>query len=198
MTSPQPRPHHRSARSLIALAGSGLAIGLALAGCGVPKFDPSAGRSSASSSAPAPTDLADAAAHVTQWDANKMPDPCRTLTSAEVGRIVGGPTKPGTKLNSWPPLCQYAIGSGGQIVFVSDNPLATGAQEYKELQNSGQKTVPVTGLGDQAYWVPELDTLHVMIGQTHLKVLFSGSSIPAPDVAKPEALELARTAIGRL
>ena len=160
---------------------------LALSGCGT-----------AAKSNGASASVNEKASHVTAWDAARMPSPCRTLTSAEVSSVVGRPASTGVKLDSWPPLCRFTLQPASRLVFVSDNPLATGIQEYQELQHSGQKVTPVTGLGDQAYWVPELSTLHVMVGQDHLKVLFSGTDLPPAAQAETQAVALARSAIPHL
>jgi hypothetical protein len=182
--------HTRSPGVLAGIAASGLILAaLTLTGCGV--NTPATPKAAAGTAAAAD-------GHVTEWDVARMPDPCRTIQAAEVTRIVNRTAQPGTKLDSWPPLCRFVLQPASSLVFVSDNSLPTGAQEYEELKHSGQAVTPVTGLGDQAYWVPELRTLHVMVGKDHLKVLFSGTDLPPVAQARTQTEALARTAIGRL
>ena len=54
------------------------------------------------------------------------------------------------------------------------------------------------GLGDEAYWVPDSTTLHVMIGATHLKVVFAGPGVAAAGTARATAETLAAAAVTRL
>jgi hypothetical protein len=170
----------RSTYGLFSLLG----LALILAGCGAATASPSG--------------TAKAAAGVTQWDVAQMPSPCRALQAADVSRIVGRPAAAGVKLDSWPPLCRFTLQPATRLVFVSDNSLATGVLEYQQLQHSGQKVTMVTGVGDQAYWVPESRTLHVMVGKDHLKVIFSGTDLPPNAQAETQAEALARSAIPRL
>jgi hypothetical protein len=158
-------------------------VGLALAGCG----------GSSSSSAPSAQASAD---HASEWDVTKMPNPCRLLTPSEITGVVGRPAAAGMKVESWPPLCRFTLTPKTSMIFVSDNSQPTAVQEYEQLQHSGQAVTPVSGLGDQAYWVAESNTLHVLVGKTHLKVLFSGTDVPPTARAQSEAL--ARDAITRL
>ncbi|GAA2576085.1 hypothetical protein GCM10010435_60210 [Winogradskya consettensis] len=162
------------------MTGRVLVAGLALvlSGCG----------------SPAPEDPP----HASEWDINAMATPCRLVTQDEVSQVTGRTAAAGVRLATWPPLCQFVLQPGGTLVYVGDNPQATGRQEFDQLRNSGQATEPVTGLGDRAYWVPELTTLHVMIGTAHLKVVFAGPGVPAAGAARSAAEKLAAPAISRL
>jgi hypothetical protein len=174
------------------VGGLGAGCVLLLSGCGGGTSPAAVVKPSAAASG-----TAAAGDHTSTWDITKM-NPCRTTNAAEVSKVVGRTAAPGVKLASWPPMCQFILQPGATLLYVSDNPLPTGKLEYDQLQHSGQAVEQVSGLGDTAYWVPSMLTLHVMVGTTHLKVIFAGPDLPAPAAAESQAETLARSAITRL
>lgn len=135
--------------------------------------------------------------HSSEWDLTAMPDPCRLIDRTEVTAAVGRPAAEGRKIASWPPLCQFRLDGSTQF-YLSDNERDTARQEYDQLRNSGQSVEPMTDLGDEAYWVPEVLTLHIMQGPTHLTVAFAGPGLPDVRSARTSTETVARTALSRL
>jgi hypothetical protein len=132
----------------------------------------------------------------TSWDVTDFPDPCRTITGTEVGSIVGLTVDAGRKLDSWPPLCQFALNAQGPLsLYVSDDSGATGREDYDRKRSLSAATEAVSGIGDQAYWQPDIAQFHVMLGDTHVFVGFGGT--PTPDGAKDQALAIARLILTR-
>jgi hypothetical protein len=165
----------------------GALAGLALlAGCGSPT----------SATPPAPrTPLAVADPH-SSWDVSSFPDPCRTITDTELSAIVGTTVKPGTVLDSWPPLCQFVVDPQKRTyVYVSDDSGSNGKPDYDRKRVMSSLTQPVDGIGDEAYWQPDLGQLHVLSKNTHVFVAFAGA--PVPDGAKEKALAMARLVLPR-
>ncbi|HLL69572.1 MAG TPA: hypothetical protein VK453_28220 [Micromonosporaceae bacterium] len=173
---------------------------LALAGCGT-SADPGAQTapgSGAGSAAPgsAPAGSAPAGSDQHGWDTASMPDPCRTITLAEVTAVVTGPVTGGVRLDSWPPLCTFTMpGPPEGFLYVSDDSRTTGKDDFDRQRSDSAATGQVPGIGDQAYWLPEYSALHVLSGATHLTVKFAGDKVPADP--RDKALALARVALPR-
>lgn len=132
----------------------------------------------------------------TSWDVSQFPDPCRTITGAELGGVLGYPVEPGHKVDSWPPLCQFVLSVADRLfLYISDDHGTTGREDYDRKRSSSPATEAVSGLGDQAYWQPDIAQLHVLKGDTHVFVGFGG--VPAPSGAKDKALAIARLMLPR-
>ena len=165
-----------------------LATLIAVAGCtdsgGAP---PSAGAAASSAGA-------SAAAHADSWDTSQMPDPCRTVSRAEVTAATKLAVSAGTTVDSWPPLCSFTVaGPGPEYLYVSADPRPAARDDYERQRSDSQATETVAGIGDDAYWLPEFTALHVFEGTTHVTVKFAGSAPPAG--AKAKALAVARAAL---
>jgi hypothetical protein len=166
-----------------------IAAAVPLAGCG--------GSTSAQArpSTAAPTMTAAAAPH-TSWDVSALPNPCRTITNTQVAAVVGGTVSAGVALESWPPLCQFVLDEQRRTyLYVSDDAGPTGREDYDRKRATSSATQAVDGIGDQAYWQPDLASLHVLGGATHVFVAFGGT--PAPEGAKDKAIALARVILPR-
>lgn len=156
---------------------------LLVAGCG------SSGPTDATP-VPSSTDVHDS------WDVSQMPDPCRTVTLAEVGAVLAEPVDPGTRLASWPPLCSFVMpGPPQEFLYVSDDSRPAARDDFDRQRTDSSTTETVEGIGDRAYWLPEFTTLHVFAGRTHLTVKFAGPRPPHDTRAK--AVALARVALPR-
>ncbi|HYN94085.1 MAG TPA: hypothetical protein VES42_09590 [Pilimelia sp.] len=130
------------------------------------------------------------------WDVTAMPDPCRTITRAEVAPIVKVPVEPGSRLESWPPLCNFPLpGPPLNFLYVSDDSRPAAKEDFDRQRTDSSAAEPVTGVGDQGYWLPEFQALHVFRGATHLTVKFAGTP-PVAD-GKNKAIALARIALPR-
>lgn len=138
-----------------------------------------------------------------EWDVTRLPDPCRLLRGAEVRRVLGEPVDTGERLETWPPLCAVRVpGPPAGFLYVSDDTGPTGRADFDRQRSDPAATRPVPGVGDEAYWLPEMSALHVWAGDTHVAVKFAGDRIPAQPLAKATALALlvlprARPAAGR-
>ncbi|HYN96539.1 MAG TPA: hypothetical protein VES42_22075 [Pilimelia sp.] len=130
-----------------------------------------------------------------EWDASKLPDPCRTVTLAEVRSVLGAAVQAGTRVESWPPLCSFKI-SAGHFLYVSDDAGDTGRQDFTRQRSDSARTQPVEGIGADAYWSPDFRALHVLSGSVHLTVKFAGPNPPSDPQSK--ALAIARTALPRV
>lgn len=136
------------------------------------------------------------AASASQWDPTKMPDPCRVISQPEVAGALGTAVSPGTRLQTWPPLCRFVIDHDSEtFVYFSDDSRPTAADDFEHDGRTTNVTQQVTGLGDRAYWLPQLTTLHVLSTGTHLVVMFRGGKIPSG--AQDAAVRLARIALPR-
>ena len=125
-----------------------------------------------------------------------MPDPCRLVSQPEVADAIARPVSTGTRLSTWPPLCRFVIDEESQtFVYLSDDPRPSAVDDYQRNEHTTNVTQPVTGLGDRAYWLPQVTALHVLSAGTQLVVMFHGGRVP-PD-ALSRAVTLARIALPR-
>jgi hypothetical protein len=143
-----------------------------------------------------PTAAPVAAAPHTSWDVSDLPDPCRMLTDAEARTIIGGEVSVGRRLESWPPLCQFVLGSPQGYLYLSDDSADTGKADFDRHRGDSTATQAVSGLGDQAYWLPDFSALHILSGPTHVMISFGGTTPPAD--AKNKAVSIARLALPRV
>jgi hypothetical protein len=125
-----------------------------------------------------------------------MPDPCRVITTAEVGDAIGTAVSKGTRLQTWPPLCRFIIDNDSHtFVYISDDSRPTAEDDFERNEHTTEITQPVSGVGDRAYWLPRLTTLHALSTGTHLVVMFHGGKVPSD--AQRVAIRLAQTALPR-
>jgi hypothetical protein len=178
----------RSVRSAVAAMVAAAAALAGVTGCGSP------GTRHGHGATPLPTIAPSAGASA--WNVAAMPDPCRVASAAEVTAIVGTPAGTGSREDSWPPMCRYPLDpANSTYLFLSDNSQPTGKQDFDARRTGTGAAEDVTGLGDQAYWLPDATTLHVLSGPTHVSVVFWGVHVPADPEAK--AVALARLALPR-
>ena len=136
------------------------------------------------------------AASASQWDPSRMPDPCRLISQAEVSATIGTPVSEGSRLQTWPPLCRFVIDAATEtFVYLSDDSRPAAADDFDRTEHTTNVTQPVTGLGDKAYWLPQLGALHVLSVGTHVVVMFRGGKVPSD--ARTAAVGLARIALPR-
>ena len=117
-------------------------------------------------------------------------DPCSLLTKEEVGTVLGQEVSE-VKVRSAPkPNCQYSVGDGAVTVFVFTDPSAAGGfQTGKTMQDV--HTEAVTGLGNEAYWTPDIKTLNVLKGNVYFTVQFYGVSSGSKETMKALAQKAA-------
>lgn len=132
----------------------------------------------------------------TAWDVSDMPDPCRTLTKEDVGEVLAVPVGRVEHLDSWPPVCGFALlGGADNWFYISDNSTEMARADFERGRANPSAVEPVPGVGDDAYWLPEKVELQVLSGTTHVVARFGGDSAP-PD-AKSKATTLALRALPR-
>lgn len=120
-------------------------------------------------------------------------DPCSLLTKEEVGTVLGQEVSDAKVRSSPKPNCQYSVGEGSVTVFVFTDPSAAGGfQTGKTMQDV--HTEVVTGVGNEAYWSPDIKTLNVLKGNTYFTVQFYGVSSASKETMKA----LAQKAAARL
>jgi len=146
---------------------------------------------------PAPTVVpASVLAQASSWDVTAMADPCRVVTVTEVRAVLGSGVGTGTRLQSWPPVCRFVLDESRQTyVYLSDDSRPGAVDDFAGHRSRTGQVVTVAALGDQAYWLPDVTTLHVLHGPTELVVTFRGAATPAD--AQTRAARLAALALPR-
>ena len=120
-------------------------------------------------------------------------NPCALLTPVEIREVLGQQVARMSHEGSPRPHCKYAVGGGSVTVFVFEDPTAKGGFAVgKRAQDA--HTEPVAGVGDDAYWSPDIKTLNVLRGGTYFTVQFYGVSSGSAETMKA----LARKAAARL
>jgi hypothetical protein len=131
------------------------------------------------------------------WDPSRRPDPCRLLTRQEVAaefrQTVGRPRR----IHGWPPSCQFIVGKQpSRLLNVADDSGTEVRANFEQRKAGGARLVPVSGVGEDAYWLPENGILHVLSGSTRIFIALQGSS----DLASSDrrhAIALVRVALRR-
>jgi len=117
-------------------------------------------------------------------------DPCSLLTKEEVGTVLGQEVSEAKVRSSPKPNCQYSVGQGSVTVFVFTDPSATGGfHTGKTMQDV--HTEVVTGVGNEAYWSPDIKTLNVLKGNVYFTVQFYGVSSGSKETMKALAQKTA-------
>jgi hypothetical protein len=141
------------------------------------------------------------------WDVSQLDNPCRTLTQQEVAQVLAVPVGAAQKVESWPPVCAFAMTPGfgplapsqnptvTEYLYILDNSDASGREDFERGRSNPAVVEPVTGIGDEAYWTPDKTELQVISGKTHVITKFSGAKPPGDAQAK--AVALARIALPR-
>ena len=146
-------------QSLGSAALFGLGVSLLLSGCGDTQDSAAAGSDAA------------------QTAAGERVDPCTLLTAAEVEQVLGVATRAGSASGAddkYVALCSYA-GSGADryrmvTVGVSRQNGTVVFENAKRLDEEGIAVEPVSGMGEDAFWVGDLRTLYVLKGGTNLTI----------------------------
>jgi hypothetical protein len=131
------------------------------------------------------------------WDPRKRPDPCRLLSTREVAATFGWPVGRPRWMHGWPPSCQFILDRAfrGQL-FVADDSGPEARLNFERRKTSGVPLQPVTGVGEDAYWMPETATLHARAGSTRVFVtLQTDATLPAD--SRKRLIALARVALRR-
>jgi len=120
-------------------------------------------------------------------------NPCSLVTPVEIKEVLGRQVAWVKHEGSPRPHCKYSVGGGSVTVFVFEDPTARGGFAVGKRAQDAQ-TEPVAGVGDDAYWSPDIKTLNVLRGETYFTVQFYGVSSGSAETMKA----LARKAAARL
>lgn len=124
-------------------------------------------------------------------------DPCELITTADAEAAIGAPAeseRPPEANNDWMATCRYVAprGQGVAVLVVTVGLQSAGAafDNARRMEEAGVPTEPVSGVGDEALWAPDLTTLHVRSDSVFFTV--------GGDITPEQSRELAATVIGRL
>lgn len=183
---------------LAVLTGAVFSIMLT-AGCSRSDADPTPAAAPSDSRSSSPTSVPNTAppARSQVWDSSNGPDPCRTLTTAEVSAAVGEPVGEPVGRIGEHPYCSFKFASGNEYLFVAEDSGPGALNDFNGETADRVTAQPVKGLGDQAFWNPHSDGagLQVMSGPTHVEIKFGGDRTPS--TAKQAAITLMRTVLTR-
>jgi hypothetical protein len=158
------------------------------------------GLTSCSTGDPTPRAAAGAAqttAATAGWDTTNLPDPCRLLTAPEVAAEFRHPIGPVARIAEWPPFCQFVLDPGTHTVLdVSDDSRPDAKIGFEQHKNDGTPIQPISGLGDDAYWLPTTSSMHILSGPDHVYLALRSDTNP-PASARAHATALARLALPR-
>jgi hypothetical protein len=134
---------------------------------------------------------------VGDWDPSRRPDPCRLLTRQEVAAEFGRPVGQPRRIHGWPPSCQFIVGrQPSRLLNVADDTGPEARANFEQRKASGAPLKPVSGVGGDAYWLPQSGILHALSGSTRVFIAVGGSSdLTARD--RRHAITLARVALRR-
>lgn len=120
-------------------------------------------------------------------------NPCSLVTPVEIKEVLGQHVDAAEHRDSPRPHCKYSVGGGSVTVFLFEDPTAKGGfAAGKRMQDA--HTEQVAGVGDDAYWSPDIRTLNVLQGETYFTVQSYGVSSGSAETMKA----LARKAAARL
>lgn len=181
--TPLPLPRIRQNRLLTTI---GWLLAVALSAC-------SGGGSSDEASRPRAED-----SQATGATASGGHDPCVLVTGAEAEQVLGGPVeteRPAEANNEYLATCRYVAMRGAGVavlvVKVSRQSGTAGFQNARRMGEEGIAIQPVSGVGDDAFWVADpLHTLYVLQDTTYLDI--------GGDVQLEEVRPLALNALQRL
>lgn len=146
-------------RDLVGGTLLGLSASLLLAGCG-----------DAQDSSPASSDAG-------QTAAGEHVDPCTLLTASEAEQVLGAPPGgdgPSVTSNEYISSCTYLTTREGRAVMLtvglSRQNGAVMFDNAKRMDEEGMAVEPVSGIGEDAVWVGDLQTLYVLKSGTNLAV----------------------------
>jgi hypothetical protein len=144
------------------------------------------------------------AAQTTTAVKGAVPDPCNLVKAADIQSVVGLPVDaPRSSDAGISRLCSYAHSDTDE-----DNTFAVGVTVVHDPENRsdfelGRQVLPsasaVPGVGDDAYWNPDMQTIYVLKGGLVFEVVLGGANEKIADTdAQANATALARIAVTRI
>jgi hypothetical protein len=120
-------------------------------------------------------------------------DSCSLLTKEEVAEIMQNTVREVFLKETPRPNCNYVFEKGQVVVFLfTDAGARSSFETGRKMQDTGTQTV--AGIGDDAYWSPNIKVLNVLKKQAYFTVQF----IPSKDASLEKAKRLAVRAVTRL
>jgi hypothetical protein len=130
--------------------------------------------------------------------AGAVPDACTLLTPAEIESATGVAYGDGElqEVMSFgdQTACNYTPSDGGAafvLVLVNGTGGSFDAQRETADEALGTPSEEVAGIGDDAFWIDETDTLATHVGDTYLQVTYAGGD-------RETATGLVQTALAKL
>ena len=123
-------------------------------------------------------------------------DPCAVVTDADVEQVLGVESsesdRPTEANNEYLATCRYVApqGQGVKVITVMVNGAEYGRVGFQTAKEQTFESQDVSGVGDEAFWIGDLNTLYVLQGDVHIAI--SG------DVEVDQAKALALPALARL
>ncbi len=115
---------------------------------------------------------------------------CGLVTQSEAAALLGGDVDPGKGNGSG---CVYQLHGERSLLNVTVSAGTVSAAQFDSAARFQQKTVPVSGLGEQAFATPDGTSIAVLRGGTELDVAVLFAPAGAAQV-----LSLTRKAVSRL
>jgi hypothetical protein len=95
------------------------------------------------------------------------------------------------------PDCQFILDTrSGQQLNVAEDSGLHARDNFKRRKRIAQPLIPVTDVGEDAYWLPDETILHALANQTRIYIAFR-SDVGLPPAARSHAVALARIALKR-
>jgi predicted small lipoprotein YifL len=122
--------------------------------------------------------------------AGNVYDPCAVLTRDDIAAALGLQLDEAVHESFPRPNCRYGIGEGAVVVYVfADTSAKSGFIAGKNIQAA--HSTAVTGLGNDAFWAPDLKVLNVLKGNVYFTVQFLGLRSASLEAAKALAHKVA-------
>lgn len=115
--------------------------------------------------------------------------PCSLLTPAQIKAVINSPVEPGQPgVAKDSHECTWGTDKGEDRVYIALRPAADFRTMRSNIEKSGGKTTPVTGLGQDAFFVSPDDSASALYVLTKTHVLLLTVPLP-PEGAEQAGIE---------
>jgi len=103
-------------------------------------------------------------------------DPCAVVTAADVEQVLSVANseadRPSEANNEYLATCRYVApeGQGLKVITVMVTSPEYGRAGFETAKEQPFESEDVTGVGDDAFWMSDLNTLHVLGGDVHISI----------------------------
>ncbi len=132
--------------------------------------------------------LAAAAALIPAAHAQTPLDPCSLLTPDQIKAVLNSPVEPGQPgVAKGSNECTWSDANGADRVYIALRPAAEFRTIRSNLEKSGGHATPVTGLGQDAFFVSPDETSSALyvLTKTHLVLL----TVTLPDTTQQTSIQ---------